>query len=145
MRITTIILSTFVASGYIIPSNADVVPKRSHNYNGNYQTLLKDQKVSPLIADCIATGYDLVKTAKNYDRLGFTKADIAAAKTNNNPSGFSMKNSAQSSKAKVSKVISIPGEARLHKVGYKWDNIILRCGINKGKITAIELAPGSGS
>lgn len=85
-------------------AHADAVPKRSKDFTGNYQTLVKDQQASPQVADCIASAYDYVKKSKKYDRLGFTKDDIAAATTNDKSSKFSAKDT-----SKVSAVISVPG------------------------------------
>ncbi|CUW44282.1 hypothetical protein B3286c1_1609 [Brucella vulpis] len=110
------------------------MPKRTKDFTANYQTLVKDQQASPQVADCIASGYDYVKKSRKYDRLGFTKADIAAATT----SGKSAKFSAKDAK-KVSAIISVPGETRIKSVGYKWDSITLRCGITRGKLQAIEI------
>ncbi|MBA8819111.1 type IV secretion system effector BspC [Brucella haematophila] len=134
MQLTKIILSTICAIGFASAAHADAVPKRSKDFTGNYQTLVKDQHASPQVADCVASGYDLVKKDKKYDRLGFTKDDISSATTNDTSSKFSTKDP-----RKVSAVISVPGEARIKSTGYKWDGVNLRCGITNGKLTAIEL------
>jgi hypothetical protein len=137
MKSTQIILSAIFTLGIAGAAHADAVPKRSKDFTGNYQTLVKDQKASPQVADCIASAYDYVKKSKKYDRLGFTKDDIAAATTNDKSSKFSAKDA-----SKVSAVISVPGEARTKSGGTEWDTITLRCGITGGKLKAIELAPG---
>ena len=134
MKSTRIILFAFLTLGITSAANADTVPKRSKDFTGNYQTLVKDQQASPQIAGCIASAYDYVKNSKKYDRLGFTKDDIANATTNEKSSKFSAKDG-----RKVSAVISIPGEARLQKGGTQWDTITLRCGITGGKLKAIEI------
>jgi hypothetical protein len=139
MKSTQLILSAIFTLGIAGAAHADAVPKRSKDFTGNYQTLAKDQQASPQVADCIASAYDYVKKSKKYDRLGFTKADIAAATTNDKSSKFSAKDA-----SKVSAVISVPGEAR-NRSGAQWDTITLRCGITGGKLKAIEVAPGKGA
>lgn len=134
MKSTRIILSVIFTLGLAGAANADTVPKRSKNFTGNYQTLVKDQQASPQIADCIASAYDYVKNGKKYDRLGFTKDDIADATTNDTSSKFSAKDA-----RKVSAVISVPGEARPQAGGAQWDTITVRCGITGGKLKAIEI------
>lgn len=136
MKSTQIILSAILTLGVAGVAHADTVPKRSKDFTGNYQTLVKDQQASPQIAGCIATAYDYVKNSKKYDRLGFTKDDIANATTNEKSSKFSTKDP-----RKVSAVISVPGEARNKTGGTQWDTIYLRCGITGGKLKAIELLP----
>jgi len=136
MKSTKLIFSAIFALGFSAAAHADAVPKRSKDFTGNYQTLVKDQRVAPQIADCIASGYDYVKKSKKYDRLGFTKDDISDAQTDDKSSKFST-----SDPRKVSAVISVPGEARNKGVSAKWDSITLRCGITDGKLKAIELAP----
>lgn len=132
MKSTRIILFAFLTLGISSAANADTVPKRSKDFTGNYQTLVKDQQASPQIAGCIASAYDYVKNSKKYDRLGFTKDDIANATTNQKSSQFSAKDG-----RKVSAVISVPGEARKKAGG--WDDISVRCGITSGKLKAIEI------
>lgn len=134
MKSTKIILSAVFAFGFTAAAQADAVPKRTKDFTANYQTLVKDQQASPQVADCIASGYDYVKKSRKYDRLGFTKADIAAAATSDKSAKFSAKDA-----KKVSAIISVPGEARIKSVGYKWDSITLRCGITRGKLQAIEI------
>lgn len=127
--ITAFSLLSFAAGSAL----ADVPPKRSKNFTGNYQTLVKDQQASPTIADCIATAYDVTAKSRSYDRLGFTKSDIAASKTEAKTQKFSTKDSTS-----VSEIISVPGEARQRK-GDGWSAITLRCGIRDGKLKAIEI------
>lgn len=134
MKSTKIILTAIFASGFAFAAHADAVPKRSRDFTGNYQTLVKDQQASPQVADCIASAYDYVKKSRKYDRLGFTKDDISAAKT----SAKSTKFSTQDPRT-VSAVISVPGEARAKSGGTQWDNITLRCGVTNGKLKALEL------
>ncbi len=134
MKSTKIILSAIFAFGFTAAAQADAVPKRTKDFTANYQTLVKDQQASPQVADCIASGYDYVKKNKKYDRLGFTKDDIAAAAINDKSAKFHAKDT-----KKVSAIISVPGEARIKSVGYKWDSITLRCGITGGKLQAIEI------
>ncbi|MBK3745216.1 hypothetical protein G3A39_39210 [Paraburkholderia aspalathi] len=112
---------------------ADTPPKRSKNFSGNYETLVKDQKVKPQIAECIATGRDLVANSRIYDRLGFTSEDIAAAKNIDKAQKYSAADA-----TKVSTTIAVSGEARLRN-GSSWDRINLHCGISGGKIKAISL------
>jgi len=134
MKSTQVILSAIFTLGLAGAAHADTVPKRSKNFTANYQTLVKDQQASPQVADCIASARDYVAIGKKYDRLGFTKNDIAAATTNDKSSKFSAKDG-----RKVSAVISVPGEARPKDGGTKWDTITLRCGITSGKLKAIEI------
>ncbi|MBC8717624.1 hypothetical protein [Ochrobactrum sp. Marseille-Q0166] len=134
MKSTRLIFSAIFTLGIVSAAQADAVPKRSKDFTGNYQTLVKDQQASPPVADCIASAYDFVKKSTKYDRLGFTKDDIAAASTNSKSIKFSAKDT-----RKVSKVISVSGEARIKAGG--WDSITLRCGISDGKLKAIELIP----
>ena len=136
MKSTKFIVSAIFALGFSVAAHADAVPKRTKDFTGNYQTLVKDQQAAPQVADCIASAYDYVKKSKKYDRLGFTKDDISAAETNDKSSKFST-----SDPRKVSAVISVPGEARNKGASTKWDSIMLRCGITDGKLKAIELAP----
>ncbi|GGA84399.1 hypothetical protein GCM10011491_09880 [Brucella endophytica] len=117
---------------------AEAPPKRSRDFQGNYQTLVKDQHASPQVASCIATGHDLVKKNKRFDRLGFTEEDIAKARTNRKAGKFS-----GDDPTKVSAVISITGEARPRIGGINWAPITLRCGIVRGKIKAIEIGTAS--
>ncbi|MCK1975332.1 hypothetical protein LNK20_21855, partial [Bacillus safensis] len=77
MKSTKLVVSAIFTLGFCAAAHADAVPKRSKDFTGNYQTLVKDQRVAPQIADCIASGYDYVKKSKKYDRLGFTKDDIS--------------------------------------------------------------------
>ncbi|MHC5230588.1 type IV secretion system effector BspC [Brucella sp. LJL56] len=135
MKSTKFIISAIFALGFSAVAHADAVPKRSKDFTGNYQTLVKDQQAAPQVADCIASAYDYVKKSKKYDRLGFTKDDISSAETNDKSSKFST-----SDPRKVSAVISVPGEARNKNASTKWDSITLRCGITNGKLKAIELA-----
>lgn len=134
MKSTRLIFSAIFTLGIVSAAQADAVPKRSKDFTGNYQTLVKDQQASPPVADCIASAYDFVKKSTKYDRLGFTKDDIAAASTNSKSIKFSAKDP-----RKVSKVISVSGEARIKAGG--WDSITVRCGISDGKLKAIELIP----
>ncbi|MBB4092721.1 hypothetical protein HGG72_09780 [Ochrobactrum pecoris] len=134
MKSTKFIISAIFALGFSAAAHADAVPKRSKDFTGNYQTLVKDQQAAPQVADCIASAYDYVKKSKKYDRLGFTKDDISSAETNDKSSKFST-----SDPRKVSAVISVPGEARNKNASTKWDGITLRCGITGGKLKAIEL------
>lgn len=134
MQSAKLIISAIVALGFSTAAHADAVPKRSKDFTGNYQTLVKDQQATPQIADCIASAYDYVKKSKKYDRLGFTKDDISAAVTNDKSSKFSARDP-----RKVSAVISVPGEARSKGGAANWDSITLRCGISGGKLKAIEL------
>ncbi|EXL05834.1 type IV secretion system effector BspC [Brucella anthropi] len=136
MKSTKFIISAILALGFTTAANADSVPKRSKDFTGNYQTLVKDQQAAPQVADCVASAYDYVKKSKKYDRLGFTKDDISSAETNDKSAKFST-----SDPRKVSAVISVPGEARTKGASTKWDSVTLRCGITDGKLKAIELAP----
>lgn len=132
MKKTPIILSILFA--FVGAAEADTVPKRSRDFTGNYQNLVKEQHASPQVADCIASGYDFVKKHKKYDRLGFTADDISDVEINEKSGKFSTKDPRT-----VSAVIAVPGEARIKSVGYKWDGVVLRCGITNGKLKAIEL------
>ncbi|MBN9047329.1 MAG: hypothetical protein J0H18_16935 [Rhizobiales bacterium] len=137
MRPIRIILPAVLLSGFaaaVSMAHADAVPKRSKNFNPNYHELVKTQRASPQVAACIAAAYDYVKKSRKYDRLGFTKDDISRASVDNRSSKFSAKDP-----RRMSAVISVPGEARLKSVGYKWDGIMLRCGIAHGRLKAIEL------
>ncbi len=136
MKSTPIALSALISLGFVSAALADQAPPRSRDFTANYRTLVKNQKAAPPVADCIATAYDYVKKNRKYDRLGFTQDDISAASTDTHAAKFS-----KSDPRKVSAVISVPGEARLKSVGYKWDSVTLRCGLTRGKLQAIELAP----
>lgn len=135
MKSTSLLLAAVFVTGFTTAAAADAVPPHSKDFAGNYRTLVADQKAPPAVADCIASAYDYVKKSPRYDRLGFTQADIAAAKTNTKPAKFSAKDP-----RKVSAVIAVPGEARIKSIGTKWDGITLRCGLVSGKLKAIELA-----
>lgn len=134
MKSIKFILATAVSIGFTAAAHADSVPTRSKDFIGNYQTLVKDQQASAQVADCLAAAYDYVKINKKYDRLGFTKADISAAKSSQKSTTFSKKDS-----RKVSSILTVPGEARIKANGYQWDNVNVRCGITNGKLAAIEL------
>ncbi|MGU3574947.1 BspC domain-containing protein [Brucellaceae bacterium C25G] len=111
-----------VASTAVMAANA---PKKSADFNGNYTTLTKDQKASPQVATCIATGYDLVKKDKKFDRLGFTQDDI---------------NKAKNKKAKSSKHdLTINGQARDRKSS-QWQDITLHCTMDKGSVKNIAIS-----
>lgn len=113
-------LSVFASHAAI----AATTPKKSADFNGNYTTLTKDQKASPQVATCIATGYDLVKKDKKFDRLGFTQDDI---------------NKARNKKAKSSKQeLTINGQARDRKSS-QWQNVALHCTMEKGKVKNIAI------
>lgn len=134
MKKNPIVVSALLALALTGAAAADTVPKRSRDFTGNYQTLVKDQRASPQVADCIASAYDYVKKNRKYDRLGFTKDDIAAVTIDEKSGKFSAKDA-----RKVSAVIAVPGEARIRNIGAKWDGVTLRCGIANGKLKAIEL------
>jgi hypothetical protein len=134
MKAKQILLMTLFASLITGAAYAETPPKRSGNFLGNYQTLVKNQHASPRIASCIATGYDLVRKNKTFDRLGFTEEDIGKARTNRKASKFSADDPTQ-----VSSVIEIQGQARPRANTTKWRDITLRCGIVRGKIRAIEI------
>lgn len=113
---------------------ADVAPKPSKAYAGNYRTLMNDQNASTREAACIATGHDYAAAGKRYDRLGFTKADIAATRVSEKRSVFSARD-----RRTVSKIVSIAGTARSRGGNDGWKNITLRCGEIDGVVRAIEL------
>jgi len=116
-------------------AHAEKPPKKTQDFKGNYETLVKDRHASPEMAECIATGHDLVKKSKKFDRLGFTQEDIGNARVDRKPGRFSHKDH-----TKVSTVIAISGEARPRTDSTNWADITLRCGISKkGKVKAIEI------
>ncbi|KXF77487.1 hypothetical protein ATN84_08935 [Paramesorhizobium deserti] len=127
-----IMFTSLIATG---AAHAETPPKKSRDFRGNYETLVKDQHASPEMAECIATGYDLVKKSKKFDRLGFTQEDIGKAKVDRKPGKFSARDH-----TKVSTVIAVSGEARPRTDSTNWADITLRCGISKkGKVKAIEI------
>lgn len=134
MKPSYFILSAICATGLATLAHADPAPKHSTDFKANYETLTKDQKAPPAVAECIASAYDFVKKSKEFDRLGFTALDISAAKTINKTASFS-----KSDPRKISKVIEVSGEARPKIDSSNWKPIKLRCGLNKGKLKAIEL------
>ncbi|MBB6260117.1 hypothetical protein FHS77_000641 [Paenochrobactrum gallinarii] len=99
-------------------------PKKSADFNGNYTTLTQDQKAPPQIATCIATGYDLVKKDKKFDRLGFTQDGISKAKVKK----------AESS----AEELTVHGQARHRKSG-QWQDISLHCSLKNGAIKSISI------
>lgn len=105
------------------------VPKPSKNYAGNYQTLVDDQKASPQIARCIASGYDYAESETAYDRLGFTKDDIAAARISEHTGG------------NAAVTVAVPGQARQKNSG-NWVEIKLGCVEANGTVLDIEIIPG---
>ncbi|GAB1581839.1 type IV secretion system effector BspC [Phyllobacterium phragmitis] len=125
------VFASIIAAG---AAHAETPPKKSKDFKGNYETLVKDQHASPEMAECIATGYDLVKKSKKFDRLGFTQEDIGKAKVDKKASKFSDKDHTE-----VSTVIAVPGEARPRTDSTNWADITLRCGMAKGKIKAVEI------
>ncbi|RCS24421.1 hypothetical protein DUT91_09110 [Phyllobacterium salinisoli] len=135
MKLTRPLMATIfvslIAAGV---AHAETPPKKTRDFRGNYQTLVKDQHASPQTADCIATGYDLVKKSKKFDRLGFTEEDIGKVKVNQKSGKFSDKDP-----RKVSAVISVQGQARPRNDSTNWADVTLRCGITKGKLQAIEI------
>lgn len=118
------------------PSRAEAPPRKSADYKGNYRTLVKDQHAAPQIADCIATGYDLVRKSRAFDRLGFTDDDIRKTKVVRQTGTFSPADTSA-----VSTVISIPGQARARSGSADWTDVTLRCGFNKDSLRAIEIKP----
>lgn len=116
------------------PSLAEAPTRKSADYKGNYRTLVKDQHASPQIADCIASGYDLVKKNRTFDRLGFTDGDIKKTKVARQTGTFSSTDSSA-----VSTVISVPGQARARSESADWTDVTLRCGFNKDSLRAIEI------
>ncbi|PRD41108.1 hypothetical protein C5748_23660 [Phyllobacterium phragmitis] len=129
--LTTAVFASLITA---ISVQAETPPKKSRDFRGNYETLVKDQHASPQTADCIATGYDLVKKSRKYDRLGFTENDIRKVKVNQKSGKFSARNP-----SKVSAVIAVQGQARPRSDSTNWVDITLRCGITGGKLQAIEI------
>ncbi|PYE89754.1 type IV secretion system effector BspC [Phyllobacterium leguminum] len=138
MKVAELLLNTVFASLIAGAAYADTPPKRSRDFQGSYQTLVKDQHASPRIADCIATGYDLVKMSRIFDRLGFTEEDIGKARTVRKMGPFSDRDA-----TKISSVISVAGQARPRANSTNWADITLRCGIVRGRIKAIEIKPAA--
>lgn len=134
MKLSYSLLSVFCVFSIGTLAHADPTPQHSGDFKANYEILTKDQKASPALAECIASGYDFVKGSKEFDRLGFTASDISAAKTINKAASFS-----KSDPRKVSQVIEVSGEARPKKASTKWKPVKLRCGLKSGKLKAIEL------
>lgn len=116
-----------------MPAHADPVPKQSADYAANYKTLTADQGATPDVAACIAAGYDLVQTNHEFDRLGFTRNDIAGIDVDREPGPFS-----PSDRHAVSWVIAVSGEAR-QRSGGSWLGVTLRCGFAGKRLTAIEI------
>ncbi|MGC4026553.1 MAG: hypothetical protein QM744_16280 [Mesorhizobium sp.] len=133
MKFTSFVLTAILFAAFTVPASADTVLPRSKDFAANYQTLVNDRKASPAVADCIASAYDYVKKNARYDRLGFTGDEIAAASTDKSKAKFSAMDQRQ-----VSVIISMQGAARNRSAGYKWDGIVLRCGLMNGKLKAIE-------
>lgn len=107
-------------------ANADKLPPRSSNYQGNYETLTKDQKADDQLAQCIATGHDLIAKDKYFDRLGFTAENMAQT-------------TRLKSKEKKAEKLDVRGEARSRKSG-GWSPVQLTCNFSKGKISGIKLS-----
>ncbi|MCO6181061.1 BspC domain-containing protein [Ciceribacter sp. RN22] len=118
------------------PSRAEAPPRKSADYKGNYRTLVKDQHASPQIADCIATGHDLVKKSRAFDRLGFTDSDVKGTKVKRQTGTFS-----PADRSVVSTIVSVPGQARMRSGSVDWTDITLRCGFRKDSLRAIEIKP----
>ncbi|MFK4823898.1 BspC domain-containing protein [Paenochrobactrum sp. BZR 588] len=112
--------SVFICSAALAASP----PKKSADFNGNYKTLTQDQKVDPQLATCIATGYDLVKKDKKFDRLGFTQDGIGKTKVK---------------QAKTSQSeLTIRGQARDRKSS-QWQDIALHCSMKNGAVKNITI------
>lgn len=107
-------------------ANADMLPKKSSNYQGNYETLTKDRKADDQLAQCIATGHDLVAKDKYYDRLGFTDENLAQT-------------TRLKSKEEKAEKLDVRGEARSRKTG-NWSPVQLSCNFSSGKISGIKLS-----
>ncbi len=123
MNIFNYTLVSAIMLGTISYAQANNLPQKTSNYQGNYQTLTKDRKLDDQLAQCIATGHDLVAKHKNYDRLGFTDENLAQTKRK---------------KTKTTSSALVRGEARLRKTG-KWAPIELSCDFKQSKISAIKL------
>lgn len=129
-----LILGTLpVVVALAMPAHADPVPKHAADYAANYRTLTIDQGAAPEVAACIATGYDLVQSNHEFDRLGFTRNDIASTDIDREPGPFS-----PSDRHAVSWVIAVSGEARQRSDG-TWLGVTLRCGYAGKRLTAIEI------
>ena len=114
-------------------ASATSVPKHSDDYPANHKTLTDDQGAPGPVADCIATGYDLVHAHQEFDRLGFTRNDIASADMAREKGRFS-----PSDPHVVNEVVIVTGEARQR--GYSsWLGVTLRCGFSGPHMTAIEI------
>ena len=112
---------------------ANPVPKHSTDHATNQKTLTEDQGATPQVADCIATGYDLVHAHQEFDRLGFTRNDIAGADMAREKGPFS-----STDPRPVSEVVVVSGEARQRGYG-SWLGVTLRCGYAGHGLTAIEI------
>lgn len=123
MKKAAILVSSILALGFVSAAQANPVPKPSRDYAGNYKTLVEDQKATPQVARCVASGYDLASGGHDYDRLGFTEQDIAAAKV----SGTN---------------VSVSGQGRKKSDGITWVDITIQCTENADKLTAIEIVTG---
>lgn len=132
MALVRKMITAIFSVGFFAVAHADPIPERTKDFTGNYKTLMKDHKASAQVATCV-TGYDLMRSDRVYNRIGFTKYDIAAAKIAS-VSKFSV-----TDPKPVRAVVSVSGEVRNRASGTAWDKIILRCGFFGAKIAAIEL------
>lgn len=132
LLITTAIVLMSVSA----PSLAEAPPRKSADYKGSYRTLVKDQHAPPQVANCIATGYDLVKKSRAFDRLGFTDEDIRRTEVARQSGRFS-----PADISTVSVVISVGGQARARSESAGWIDVTLRCGFDKDGLRAIEIKP----
>ncbi len=126
-KLVKLILVSTIALVSIGYAQAGDLPKKTTNFQGNYQTLTKDRKVDDQLAQCIATGHDLIAKDKDLDRLGFTNENLAATKR----SKTQKKNPATN--------IKVQGEARSRALG-KWSPVELSCDFKQGKISGIKLS-----
>ncbi|WP_051469832.1 hypothetical protein [Chelativorans sp. J32] len=97
---------------------AEVPPKHSANFKGNYAEMMK-RTTSPQLAECVATGHDLVARSKLFDRLGMTDVEIGEATIS--PTR-----------------IDVPASVRRQKSG-DWRDIVLSCNFRGGKLVNIDI------
>lgn len=115
---------------------AEPLPEAGRAFLGNLKTLMHDSKAPRTIATCAAYAHEFAKTSK-WDRIGFTRANLAAARTSRAMAPFSA-----SDPRTVAAVTVIPATARLRAAsaqGQEWQEINVRCGERDGAYIAIEL------
>lgn len=133
MKSFPLLAALVLAGASALVALADPAPKHTANYPARHKALVDEEGASPEIADCIATGDDLVLHHPEYDELTVTRTDIAQAEEIRGTASFS----ATDHRA-VSSVLVLTGAARQRGYG-SWMGVTLRCGFTPRGLTAIEI------